>query len=119
MEERLKAAKSRVDEIVDKIKNACADAQLSLRGKDGEVVNAFYRDAEFVSTFDVNPIGSNHTEAEAMGNCIGLLLQCDAMVIDKGVKVYSKGMDAEHHVCNIYGKAIIYYWPETITNYIK
>lgn len=111
MEERLKAAKERVEKIAQYMREERPTNQ-----GDGDPL----RTAEYCSTFDVNPIGCNHTEAEAMGNCIRLLLECDAIMLDKGVAIYSKGMDAEHFTANAFSKNVYYFWPETIpTHFYK
>ena len=110
MEERLKAAKERVEKIAQYMREERRPVT------DGDPL----RTAEYCSTFDVNPIGCNHTEAEAMGNCIRLLLECDAIMLDKGMAIYSKGMDAEHFTANAFSKNVFYFWPETIpTHFCK
>lgn len=109
MEERLKAAKERVEQIVQYMR----DAQPIVQGSKNPL-----RTAEYCSTFDVNPLGCNHTEAEAMGNCIRLLLECDAIMIDKGMAIHSKGMDVEHYTANAFGKSILYYWAKAKTTHI-
>jgi hypothetical protein len=109
MEERLKAAKERVEQIAQYMRDA---RTITDKGKNPFTV------AEYCSTFDVNPIGCNHTEAEAMGNCIRLLLECDAIIIDKGMEIHSNGMDVEHYTANAFGKGVLYYWAETEATHI-
>lgn len=40
-----------------------------------------FRDAEFVHTFDLNPLGTV-TEAQAMGRCVQAVIECDAIFED-------------------------------------
>lgn len=110
MGERLKAAKERVEQITQYMQEA--------RTIEQGAKNQFCS-AEYCSTFDVNPLGCNHTEAEAMGNCIRLLLECDAIMIDKGMAIHSKGMDVEHYTANVFGKGVLYYWAEAKTTHIR
>lgn len=110
MEERLKAAKTRVEQIAQYMRNA----QTIVQGSKNPL-----QTAEYCSTFDVNPIGCNHTEAETIGNCIRLLLECDAIIIDKGMAFPSKGMDVEHYAANVFGKGVLYYWAEAKTTHIR
>lgn len=106
MEERLKAAKERVEQIVRYMR----DAQPIVQGSKNPL-----RTAEYCSTFDVNPIGCNHTEAEAIGNCIRLLMECDAIILDKGMAIHSKGMCVERYTAEVFDKVILYYWPKAYT----
>lgn len=103
MEERLKAARERIEQIAQYMR----EARTIVQGSKNTL-----RTAEYCSTFDVNPIGCNHTEAEAMGNCIRLLLECDAIIIDKGMAIHSKGMWVEYYTAKTFGKGILYYWPK-------
>lgn len=67
--------------------------------------------AEYVSTFDINPLG-DITEAEAMGKCIQAVMECDAFVIalPKGIEKYeSKGVLLEERAAELYGKEIFCY----------
>lgn len=93
--EKLQAASRRVDALKAMIKSD------PIYGKTFD---------EIVSTFDVNPIGCDHTESEAMGKCVELLLTCDAMLFDWTMfnnMVASKGMMTEQFICKTYGIKLI------------
>ena len=59
---------------------------------------------EMVSTFDIQD-SSELTEAEAMGNCIAEVLECDAIYLDHGW-LQSKGCNLEYRAAKIYGLEI-------------
>ena len=67
------------------------------------------RYANIKSTFTENPITEPVSEEEAMGRCVKLVMQCDVIIIDKGINLPSKGMLVEEFVAKTYDKAIIYY----------
>ena len=60
---------------------------------------------EFVSTFDIHPNGSMPPEHKAMGDCIALVMTCDAIMLDHGW-LQSKGCNLEYRAAKIYGKEI-------------
>lgn len=64
-----------------------------------------YKDAEFVTTFDINPLGSV-TEAQAMGRCVTALLESDVVFFDVREPQYfanSKGCNFEQELATDYG----------------
>ena len=63
--------------------------------------NPEYAYAQFISTFDINPIAEILTEAEAMGRCIQSLLECDKVYFDRNWR-RSKGCTAEFYVAMNY-----------------
>lgn len=60
---------------------------------------------EFTSTFDIHPNGSMPPEHKAMGDCIALVMTCDAIMLDHGW-LQSKGCNLEYRAAKIYGKEI-------------
>ena len=63
-----------------------------------------FRDYEFVSTFDIHH-GAMPPEHKAMGDCIALVMTCDAIFLDHGW-LQSKGCNLEYRAAKIYGKEI-------------
>ncbi len=64
-----------------------------------------FKDYEFTSTFDIHPNGSMPPEHKAMGDCIALVMTCDAIMLDHGW-LQSKGCNLEYRAAKIYGKEI-------------
>ena len=64
-----------------------------------------FDDYEFTSTFDIHPNGSMPAEHKAMGDCIALVMTCDAIMLDHGW-LQSKGCNLEYRAAKIYGKEI-------------
>lgn len=83
-EEKFAAAKERVSYITELL--------LSL---------PYYRNAQFVSTIDLNPIEEHVTEAVAMGRCIQALLESDMVYFDSDWRI-SRGCTAEFYVAMTY-----------------
>lgn len=70
----------------------------------------FQHNAIMYSTFGINsPCFLQRSEAECLANCVRLIMECDAIIIDKGLGIPSKGMAVEEFVARTYGKTIIYY----------
>ena len=63
-----------------------------------------FKGCEFVSTFDFKD-QLNKTEHKAMGDCIALVMTCDAIMLDHGW-LQSKGCNLEYRAAKIYGKEI-------------
>lgn len=66
-----------------------------------------YRDAQFISTFDINQSGG--TEQEALGKCVQAVLECDMLFYDimaDGFE-HSKGCGLEMAAAHIYGIPLI------------
>lgn len=63
-----------------------------------------FKDYEFTSTFDIHH-GEMPPEAKAMGDCITLVMTCDAIYLDHGW-LQSKGCNLEYRAAKIYGKDI-------------
>ena len=63
-----------------------------------------FKGCEFVSTFDFKD-QLNKSEAENMGNCIQLVLTCDAIYLDQGW-LQSRGCNLEYRAAKIYGLEI-------------
>ena len=64
-----------------------------------------YKDAEFVTTFDINPLGEV-TEAQAMGRCVTALLESDVVFLDtRNPEMFanSKGCTFEQDLATEYG----------------
>lgn len=72
-------------------------------------------EAQFYSTFDINRIAHNVNESKAMGNCVRLVMDCDAILLDDEMdsKHPSKGMHIEETVAETYGKEILHYHGST------
>ena len=66
--------------------------------------NPAFKGCEFVSTFDIHH-GSMPAEHKAMGDCIALVMTCDAIMLDHGW-LQSKGCNLEYRAAKIYGKEI-------------
>lgn len=64
-----------------------------------------FKDYEFTSTFDIHDDGEMPPESEAMGDCIALVLECDAIYLDHGW-LQSKGCNLEYRAAKIYGLEI-------------
>lgn len=64
-----------------------------------------FKGCEFVSTFDIHDDGEMPPESEAMGDCIALVLECDAIYMDHGW-LQSKGCNLEYRAAKIYGLEI-------------
>lgn len=101
--DRLRGARARVDDIVRKVREP-GDLDISTLSQQAtkEELEEI-RKAEFCSTFDVNAMSDKTTEPEAMGNCIRLVLECDAVLVDNSIMI-SHGVLAESSVAGIYGK---------------
>lgn len=56
-------------------------------------------------SFMVCPINQVLTEAEAMGRCVTLLMDCDMLILDDGW-MQSRGCTLEQATAKIYGKEI-------------
>lgn len=97
---RMLCAKKRVEEIVKAIRQS----NMELLAK-----------AEYYSTFDINPITKHANESKAMGNCVRLVMDCDAILLDDEMegKHPSKGMHIEETVAETYGKEILHYHGST------
>lgn len=95
MAEKLTGAKERIEKLKPLLREHC--------------LRRHHVEPELVSTFDVNPIHCSRTEAEAMGNCIRLLLECDTIAIDYATpeSKESIGMYVEVDVALAYRKNII------------
>ena len=63
-----------------------------------------FLDYEFVSTFDIHH-GAMPPEHKAMGDCIALVMTCDAIMLDHAWQS-SKGCNLEYRAAKIYGKQI-------------
>lgn len=63
-----------------------------------------FKDYEFTSTFDIHH-GTMPPEHKAMGDCIALVMTCDAIMLDHGW-LQSKGCNLEYRAAKIYGKEI-------------
>ena len=63
-----------------------------------------FLDYEVTSTFDIHH-GEMPSEAKAMGDCITLVMTCDAIMLDHGW-LQSKGCNLEYRAAKIYGKEI-------------
>lgn len=63
-----------------------------------------FKECEFVSTFDIHN-GTMPSEAKAMGDCITLVLSCDAIYLDHGW-LQSRGCNLEYRAAKIYGLEI-------------
>ncbi len=63
-----------------------------------------FKDYEFYSTFYFED-HLDKSEAENLGDCIKLVLTCDAIMLDHGW-LQSKGCNLEYRAAKIYGKEI-------------
>lgn len=84
---KYKAARQRVSQLKEMLK----------------LDNRFYG-YTFVSSFNVNK-SQNISEAEAMGNCIQAVMECDAIYLDHAWQS-SKGCNLEYRAAKIYDKYI-------------
>lgn len=71
-----------------------------------EQLKMTYPDWIICYSFMVCPIGQELTEAEAMGRCVTLLMECDALILDDGW-MESAGCSVERSVAVNYGKKIL------------
>lgn len=87
-EKKYNAAAIRTQQIIDKLRKLPE-----------------YKDAEFVSTFDLNKLGEVN-EAQAMANCVAALMESDIAVFDTSdMKTFgrSSGCQVETKVAQQYG----------------
>lgn len=63
-----------------------------------------FRGSHFTSTFKINSLGE-FSETEALGRCVSMVLECDAIYLDHGWQS-SKGCNLEYWTAKIYGKTI-------------
>ena len=59
-----------------------------------------FDDYVFTSTFDIHPNGGMPAEHKAMGDCIALVMTCDAIMLDHGW-LQSKGCNLEYRAAKI------------------
>lgn len=87
--------------IVDRLWNALHRCQ-EVRAK----LKAAHPDWIVCYSFMVCPIHEELSESEAMGRCVTLLMECDALILDDGW-MGSAGCNVERSVALNYGKKIL------------
>ena len=87
-EQKYNAARQRVEHIIEVLRE-----------------EPEYRDATFVHTFDLCPLGTK-TESEAIGRCVQAVMESDMLYFDCRASE-SKGCSLEYWTACIYGKPVI------------
>lgn len=70
-----------------------------------EYITKYFRDADFYYSFLLRQAFDFMSEAEIMGSCVSMVMECDMIVLDDGWES-SRGCTIERYVAMQYGKQI-------------